>query len=397
MSENDNNDKQVQKEAISPNSYQQDLTAMKEKTNAKTLERINRERDEMDAMPRFGYFSVPYPATVGDLAYSRKKEYLNVKIVEGKVITEKRGIYTQPFKKGKGPDAYFTPIEPVSKKEIEEMKQKNKEEFDEYKRLLKERKENKEVHPKFKPAGPQEFKGYYETEEKPPLPDGPLVKEKNKFTRIGPEHKVITERRGIFTNPTKLGTNLVPNDFFSYPSTDKELLSEFKKRYDEEKLKKAQELKKKFEKPAVYKKPFSPASLKKNDCFFSIPETYAQYDQETTKKLLNEYVEIKNKGKPKFVKILPKGSVVHDRPFAPPRLVSHGRSGLFNDDLYKIPRPPKEEKKQNMSMREKRELEAKNRKNPFIYNKLMNNSTFSPPITSIMHNMKREFPTIFKF
>ena len=30
MSENDNNDKQVQKEAISPNSYQQDLTAMNE-------------------------------------------------------------------------------------------------------------------------------------------------------------------------------------------------------------------------------------------------------------------------------------------------------------------------------------------------------------------------------
>ena len=36
MSENDNNDKQVQKEAISPNTYQQNLTAMKEKTNAKT-------------------------------------------------------------------------------------------------------------------------------------------------------------------------------------------------------------------------------------------------------------------------------------------------------------------------------------------------------------------------
>ena len=48
-------------------------------------------------------------------------------------------------------------------------------------------------------------------------------------------------------------------------------------------------------------------------------------------------------------------------------------------------------------MRERRELENKNRKNPFVYNKLMNNSTFAPPIMSIMKNMKREFPTIFKF
>ena len=377
-------------------SYQEDLTAMKEKTNEKTLARIERERDEMDSMSRFGFFSVPYPATVGDKAYSRKKVY-NVKIVEGKVITEKRGIYTQPFKKGKGPDVYFQNIEPVSKQEIEEMKLKNKEEFDKYKQSIKERKENKDVNPKFKPAGPQELKGFYESDEKPPVPDGPLVKEKNKFTRIGPEHRVITEKRGIFTHPTKVGNVLVPNDFFSYPSVDNTFLEELKRRANEEKLQKEKELKKKFEKPPVYKKPFAPASLKKCECFSSIEETYCQYDPETTKKILNEYSEMKKKGKPKFTKILPKGAIKHDRPFAPPRLVSSGREALFNDDLYKIPRIPQEEKKQNISMRERRELENKNRKNPFVYNKLMNNSTFAPPIMSIMKNMKREFPTIFKF
>ena len=38
------------------------------------LQQIAKDRDEMDEYRRFGFFSIPYPATVGDLAYTKKKK-----------------------------------------------------------------------------------------------------------------------------------------------------------------------------------------------------------------------------------------------------------------------------------------------------------------------------------
>ncbi len=40
----------------------------KEKDIQKQLEQIQLERKEMDELRRFGFFTIPYPATVGDLA-----------------------------------------------------------------------------------------------------------------------------------------------------------------------------------------------------------------------------------------------------------------------------------------------------------------------------------------
>ena len=85
-------------------SYQEDMSERKEQSNQRTLEKIAREREEMDKVQRFGFFSIPYPSTVGDQAYSRNREFEHHQVVDRKVITEKRGIYTQPVKKGKGPD-----------------------------------------------------------------------------------------------------------------------------------------------------------------------------------------------------------------------------------------------------------------------------------------------------
>ena len=47
------------------NNYQQDLTEKKEASKQKTLEQIAKEREEMDRVQRFGFFSIPYPSTVG--------------------------------------------------------------------------------------------------------------------------------------------------------------------------------------------------------------------------------------------------------------------------------------------------------------------------------------------
>ena len=43
---------------------------------------IEQDRNEMDQTRRFGYFSIPYPATVGDLAYTTTKEKKNYKIID---------------------------------------------------------------------------------------------------------------------------------------------------------------------------------------------------------------------------------------------------------------------------------------------------------------------------
>lgn len=367
-------------------SYQEDMSERKEQSNQRTLEKIAREREEMDKMQRFGFFSIPYPSTVGDQAYSRNREFEHHQVVDRKVITEKRGIYTQPVKKGKGPDVYFEPIAPLNNAQLEELKKKKEEEDAKYKEIVKQRKEKKAVI-RFKPAGPQEVIGFYNSDEKSPVPDGPLIREKDRL-RFIQDRKVITEKRGIFTNPTKLGTSLNPNDYFSYYTTDKIIQENIKKRAEEEKEKATKERQAK----RVYKKPFSPASLMKCDCFASDSETYG-LDPALEKERLNEFRELKKKGRPKYEKPKIPGSVSHDKPFSPPKLISTGRDCLFNDDLYKLPKLP-QSTKNSMSLRERIEYEKAHRKNPFTYNKLMNTATFSPSISSFSCNLKREFPSI---
>ena len=78
----------------------------KEMDIQRSLMEIDNERKEKDEQQRFGYFSVPYPSTIGDQAYSQKQEYHH-KVVDRIVITENRGIYASGPKSGKGPDAYF--------------------------------------------------------------------------------------------------------------------------------------------------------------------------------------------------------------------------------------------------------------------------------------------------
>ena len=105
----------------------------KEMDIQRSLMEIDNERKEKDEQQRFGYFSVPYPSTIGDQAYSQKQEYHH-KVVDRKVITENRGIYVSGPKSGKGPDAYFPPPESTEKlmqqkekmKKIESRKKKRK-------------------------------------------------------------------------------------------------------------------------------------------------------------------------------------------------------------------------------------------------------------------------------
>ena len=69
----------------------------KEQAIQKQIELIKSDRNEMDQLRRFGYFTIPYPSTVGDLAYTSTKVKKNYKVVDGKVLTEKRNIFVAPL------------------------------------------------------------------------------------------------------------------------------------------------------------------------------------------------------------------------------------------------------------------------------------------------------------
>lgn len=366
----------------------------REKQIQEILEKIEAERNEMNQMQRFGYFSIPFPAIVGDEAYSHNYEPKH-KIVEGKVVTEKRGIFTKPPKKGKTPDVYFMPIEPLTEEQIEFLKKCRDEDRQRILDKVREKRETKEVKAKFKPAGPQVMFGFY-NEEPGPVPDGQLyyVPDKKRFIMEG--GKVKTENRGIFTNPTKMGFNLNPGDYFSYYRSIDELDDRIKDLRKQDYDKKMEMVKSRKENKSSGPK-FKPASLKKNDPFASNIETYGLYNDQEKEELMNEYKKFKKDGRPKYVKELPKGALKHMQPFKLARLVATGRDGLFNDNLYTLPEPTDKDKPVVISVRERKEkeaAEAKNKRMPFTYNKLMKHSTFSPSINSFRVNLKRDFPNI---
>ena len=120
----------------------------KEMDIQRSLQEIDNERKEKDEQQRFGYFSVPYPSTIGDQAYSQKQEYHH-KIVDRKVITENRGIYASGPKSGKGPDVYFPPPEPTEKllqqKEIDEKLRSEREKKKKQQELIEKKKRIKLV------------------------------------------------------------------------------------------------------------------------------------------------------------------------------------------------------------------------------------------------------------
>ena len=368
----------------------------KEQDIQKQLEQIKNDRNEMDELRRFGFFTIPYPATVGDLAYTTTNQKKNYKIVDGKIIPEKRNIFVAPLKKGKGIDVYFQPVEPEPQEVIDEHKKMNEEE---YKQLMKTVNKRKEKQPKieFKPAGPQETFSFYKDIPSPEATQA-LYKRPDPKRFILEGYKVKTESRNIYTNPTKVGV-AHPNDYFQFYFVDEPTQERVKllgQKDIKDKLDKVQERKKKIPDP---RPPFSPASLKKCEPFSNNIETYGIYNDAEKEEKLKEYAEYKKKGNPKFHKSLPKGSVEHMKAFAPARLVWIGRDGLFDDNLYTLPEMTEKDKDKLKikTVREKKEEEEKlkaTKRVPFTYNKLMKITKFAPPISSFTTNLKKEFPTI---
>ena len=384
----------------------------KEMDIEKSLNAIEIERKEKKELQRFGYFSIPYPSTVGDEAYSRNPEYHH-KVVDRKVITENRGIYVKGPKSGKSPDVYFPPPELPEKwseriekdKKIREEKEKKEKENEKL-----EKKKLKEKFPfPYKPSGPQiAFSFYKKLEDEKALPEreGPLTIEPDKKQYKIDHFKVRTKLRNIQAAPTKTGNN--PNDYFNYYKVEDELQDKLKEMNKQDLIDKIEKVKK--NKTAPHKIEFKPASLKLCEPFINDKETFKLHNDKEMEVLLDKYKEDKKKGNQRYQE--PPNPVHHDKPFSPAHMIFNGRSGLFmykSEEYYlnKDIRYDKEEQKKQkekekqekkIPIREIREKENQEFKQkygkPFTYNRLMKSSTFAPPISSYMVNIKRDFPTI---
>lgn len=353
----------------------------------KIIDKTQKDMDEIGVMPRFGFFSIPCNNTIGDQYYSREKTF-NHTIVDRKVITEKRGVYTIGPKTGKGPDAYFQIMDTADPNVQKRLEEGVKKDHEDLMKTVQQRK-NKEVVFPFKYPGVQSYKDDFD--QHPFQRDYPLTKDPPKHYKVV-EHKVITEPRGIYTQPLKKGFYNTPNILFSFTPLghDKD------EKFDFNLIKKQNKKRAQSSIPQqrAYQKAFFPASLKKNECFSNIRETYG-YEDKYYNNLKNTAYKQRKNPRSKYTKYIPPTSAKHMRPFTPASLSKVGRDGLFNKDIWNCPSIP--EKKVIVNQREKKEYEEKHKKVPFTYNKLQTHTKFSPSIVTNQINMKRDFPTVFKF
>jgi hypothetical protein len=354
----------------------------------KIMENTKKDFDDISTVPRFGFFSIPPNQIIGDRYYSQKKEF-NHKVVDGKVISEKRGIFTTIGKSGKGHDAYFqsydTTDEGVQQRLIEGWKKDNEEHLKKV-----EAQKNKLPTPIFKYPGVQHYKD--EFDQHPVERNFPIDKEKPRKAKVI-EGKVITEKRGNFTQPMKKGFNNTPGIYFSYAPLHENNEDKINKQLQSKSGKRKKRPQSSVPLQRAYKSAFKPASLKKNECFSNIRETYGYEDKyfDNLKKMSD--IERKNNNK-KYTNPPPPGSVKHMRPFTPAHLGKTGRDGLFNQRVWDCPQIP--EKIVIINQREKKEYERTHRKAPYKYNIMQEQTRFSPPVMTNTLNMRRNYPSVFK-
>ena len=155
-----------------------------------------------------------------------------------------------------------------------------------------------------------------------------------------------------------------------------------------------------------YKPAFRPAALKLCNPFVSDRDTFRLHTEEELIGLLKQYKKDKEKGNKRYEP--PPNPVKHLKPFSPVKMKFNGRDGLFmykseefylnKDETYTKEYQEKEKRKKEneikIPIRDIREIENQNKRKPFTYNRLMKSCNFSPPISSYMINIKKDFPSL---
>lgn len=254
--------------------------------------KMGEDEKKFSSMARFGYFSIPYSAYMGDRHYSqdRAKVY---RTEDRKVITEARGIFTNPTKKGKFVDVCFSNDFKQDMEMCNKIADIAKKEREDYIKTVKSRKKGAEgstesFRVQFKPAGPQEYKDMYDVN--PVVYEVPITKQVDKKTKIDKEHRsVFTENRGIYTKPAKKGTSSTPGVLFGFFAEDPKQ-REMKAKWAEEEKPKNRSKSAKDEKE--FKLAFKPAALKKNEPFQKDRELYGE-DENKLDEILEGSLEVR--------------------------------------------------------------------------------------------------------
>lgn len=287
---------------------------------AKIKEKMMKDADTLGVKSRFGFFSIPYPATIGDRYYAYKGKP-HERDENGKVITLPRNPQSMALKTGKGPDVYFNNAVKEEKKYIEEKKLNSIKDHQNFINNVKNKK-TKTHFDVFKPGGPQELKDYF-TKTKFVCKDG-LYKPPPKKAYVDKEtHKVIIENSNIKTNPSKKGTSSYPNILFSYPENN------YKKG------EKRPNTTVKYHPKKVFEKPFKPANTMLNGFFLDDKNQYGP-PKSMLNKFSEEYKRAKTAKKEKYSK--PKGDhfATHNKNFFPSSGVKKGEQGFFSQ-RYGVP------------------------------------------------------------
>lgn len=123
-------------------------------------DKLYKDADTYGQKPRFGYFSIPYPSSIGDRLYSSGK--IRNLDENKKIRTEPRNIQVNPTRKGKGFDVYFSNFVKEDEKSVDLRRKIAEKEKSEFSKTVNDFKENKGkfVAP-FRPSGPQELRDLY--------------------------------------------------------------------------------------------------------------------------------------------------------------------------------------------------------------------------------------------
>lgn len=256
--------------------------------------KIKEDEKKYSSTSRFGFFSIPYSAYMGDRYYSQNRQKI-YRTEDKKVITEARGVFTNPPKKGKFVDAYFHNDYKQDMSTLTKIAETVKKEREDYIKEIKGKKkggENQEVFKaKFKPGGPQEYKDYFELH--PFRYQVPITKDIDKKKKIDKEHRsVYTENRGIYTKPPKRGTSSTPGVLFADNKEDPKLVSMKEKWASEGRLKPRS---KSAKEGREFKMAFRPAALMKNGTFQKDSDIYGE-DPIKLKKILENASQVSETG-----------------------------------------------------------------------------------------------------
>ena len=298
-----------------------------------------RDADTFGLKSRFGYFSIPYPATVGDRFYAMKS-LPPARDERGKVILHPRNMVMRVPKSGQGVDVFFQNPFKTDADFVKRLASQSKKEREDYISNIQKQKHNKDKGFKinFKPSGPQEFKDFLTIN--PYVNKESLYKEQPKHYHVDKEkHKVIIENKNMTVQFPKKGTSSFPGICFSYPKSEK---------YPKKRPKTVNVIKR-TEKGF---QPFKPANTALNGFFFNDKKQFAYPDS-----MLKDFQSIRERAKTaggtKYKRPKKDFYVSHITNFKPASNMKNGENGYFSK-RYGVPFVPFIAKKRAETSKEKK-------------------------------------------